>query len=161
MLQVCRQMYHEAALKPFTEASFHFVLVRRECSSGLKLFLDSLVPAQARAIAHLRFSLLRDQFLSSAIPSQLKGLKHVEIHIVTYAMWPGCGDDEPLVQLQDFEDGPGFRTLKNLDLRSLRLTVSIQRLQSVQPTEASKVSILKWMGRLEVGVTHALQSEHH
>jgi hypothetical protein len=151
-------MYHEAALKPFTEASFHFVLVRRECSSGLKLFLDSLVPAQARAIAHLRFSLLRDQFLSSAIPSQLKGLKHVEIHIVTYAMWPGCGDDEPLVQLQDFEDGPGFRTLEKLDLKSLRFTVSIQ---SGQPTEASKVSILKWMGRLEVGVTHALQSERH
>jgi hypothetical protein len=157
MLQACRQMYHEAALKPFTEASFHFVLARKECSSGLKLFLDSLVPTQARAIAHLRFSLLRDQFLSSAIPSQLKGLKHVEIHIATYAMWPWYGDDEPLVQLQDFEDGPGFRTLKKLDLKSLRFTVSIQ---SVQPTEASKASILEWMGRLEVGVTHALQSEH-
>jgi len=157
MLQVCRQMYHEAALKPFTEASFHIVLVSEECSSSLKRFRASLVPTQARAIAHLRFSLLRDQFLSSAIASQFRGLKHVEIHIATYGMWPRWADDEPLGQLQAFENGPGFQTLKKLDLKSLRFTVSIQM---VQMTEAIKVSILEWMGRLEVGITHAVPSEH-
>jgi hypothetical protein len=154
MLQVCRQIYHEAALKPFTEASFHIILVNKYCSPGLKKFLGTLVPAQARAIAHLRISLLKDQFLSSAILPPLSGLKHVEINIATYGH-PRIRD-ESLRQLQAFENGPGFKALKKLGLKSLRLTVLTEHIQGL----AFQVAILAWIRRLEVGITHAVPSEH-
>jgi hypothetical protein len=116
MLQVCRQIYHEAALKPFTEASFHVIIPDRHCRSEMKLFLAMLVPTQARAIAHLRFSLIEDQFLSGTIAKHLTGLKHVEIHTITYYDYP-YQPDQPLHGLQAFGDGKGFKALKRLDLK--------------------------------------------
>lgn len=155
MLQVCRQIYYEAALKPFTEASFHIVLVNKNSSQGSKKFLRTLVPTQARAIAHLRISFLKDQFLSSAMLPPFSGLKHVEIHIATDGSQNWI--EEPLRQLQAFETRPGFKALKKLDLKSLRLTVSIQRYEA---SEALEVAVLECIGRLEVGITHDVPSEH-
>ena len=51
LLQVCRQIYHEAALKPFSQTTFD---VRSPDSYGVRAFLGALVPTQARAINHLQ-----------------------------------------------------------------------------------------------------------
>lgn len=82
----------------------------------MKLFLATLVPTHARAIAHLRFSLIEDQFLSGTIAKHLTGLKHVEIHTITYYDYP-YQPDQPLHGLQAFGDGKGFKALKRLDLK--------------------------------------------
>jgi hypothetical protein len=159
MLQVCRQIYHEAVLKPFTKASFHIAMIDRSCKAQLKRFLATLVPTQARAIAHLRISLLDDQFVSDALASQLRGLKHVEIHVETYY---GNASTElrsmPLRQLYGLEDGKGFTALINLGFRSLRLTVAIRYRDDVyeNPTKVLLFLILNWMARLEVGTTRAV-----
>ena len=156
MMQVCRQIYHEVALKPFAEASFHVIIPDRHCRSEMKLFLATLVPTHARAIAHLRFSLIEDQFLSGTIAKHLTGLKHVEIHTITYYDYP-YQPDQPLHGLQAFGDGKGFKALKELDLKSLRLTVGIDDRRP--PTEHLKAAVLEWMGRFEVGVTHDVPPE--
>jgi hypothetical protein len=154
MLQVCRQIYHEAVLKPFTEASFHIVMIDRSCKAQLKRFLATLVPTQARAIAHLRISLLDDQFLSNAFVSQLRGLKHVEIHVETYysQRTPEL-QIMPILHLYDLEEGKGFTALRNLGLGSLRLTVMI-RYTNDPPPSAALARILHCMSHLEVGITH-------
>lgn len=57
LLLVSRQIYHEAALKPFTEGSFSCVSHDRGKVSGLRPFVDALVPVQAQALAHLRLTI--------------------------------------------------------------------------------------------------------
>jgi hypothetical protein len=52
LLQVCRQVYHEAALKPFTQPTFDFFVGNH----GINYFLAGLVPGQARAITHIRLN---------------------------------------------------------------------------------------------------------
>jgi hypothetical protein len=154
MLQVCRQIYHEAVLKPFIEASFHIVMIDRSCKAQLKRFLATLVPTQARAIAHLRISLLDDQFLSNAFVSQLRGLKHVEIHVETYysQRTPEL-QIMPILHLYDLEEGKCFTALRNLGPRSLRLTVMI-RYRDRSYTADLLGRILHWMSCLKVGITH-------
>jgi hypothetical protein len=127
MLLACRQIYHEAVLKPFTEASFHIIMIDSSCKSQLRRFLATLVPAQARAIAHLRISLLDDLFVDHAFASHFRGLKHVEIHVETYCSHRAPEMEIlPMLQLLDMEHGKGFRALEDLGLRSLRLTVMIR-----------------------------------
>jgi len=161
LLQVCRQIYHEAALKPFTEATFGVTLDGgKRANPQFGRFLATLVPTQARAIAHLRICILSlaldDHFLSSTIASHFEGLKHVEIHIETqgHTLLPNM----PLLQLQKLEHERGFTALKRLDLKSLRLTVGIW---DIDPTEVVTDSILEWIGRLEVGITHAVVPSEH
>lgn len=54
LLLVSRQIYHEAVLKPFTEASFYCLSLDRGRICGLRPFVDALVPAQAKTITRLR-----------------------------------------------------------------------------------------------------------
>lgn len=52
LLRVCRQIYHEAAFRPFSQTIF---VVCGEWWSSSQAFLDALVPTQARSIKHIRF----------------------------------------------------------------------------------------------------------
>jgi hypothetical protein len=83
MLQVCRQIYHEAVLKPFDQTTFHFVTGPRG-SGALSIFPKKLVRQQLRSSANL-WIVSRGYFPSRPLISQFKGLAT-------------CRDRHPLVQ---------------------------------------------------------------
>ncbi|GAB7333785.1 hypothetical protein MBLNU13_g05304t2 [Cladosporium sp. NU13] len=93
LLDICRQLYNEAALKPFSQISFATLARCDDSYSGIQRFVDALIPTQARAIARLRITLHdgpphplypNQNFLIGPIPSKtpmakLKSLTHLEI----------------------------------------------------------------------------------
>jgi hypothetical protein len=149
LLQVCRQIYHEAALKPFSEPTFDFrafdlVNPRRET------FTKKLVPAQARAIAHMRArdgSIFRPP--SKGAVFNLRGLKHVEVHFEIYTgrvLEEDEEEDHPMEDLAWFKRQGAVAWLKNMGLKSIRLTVMAV---GKTPTEEALASIFEWMKREE------------
>lgn len=80
-LLVCRQIHHEAALKPFSQAIFIYEpeTTSARSDSGLQAFLRALIPAQAKAITHLQLTGPVRDVLSSGILPQLKGLRHLRL----------------------------------------------------------------------------------
>jgi hypothetical protein len=80
LLQTCRQVYHEAVLKPLAVNTFHTCC---DCSyfpgQELQCLLNSLVLSQVRAIKHLRLVCGRAIFLRHTTVQQLKGLERLDI----------------------------------------------------------------------------------
>jgi hypothetical protein len=111
LLQVCRQIYNEAVLKPFTQTTFHFTANKTE-SPGANTFMNNLVPQQVRSITHLCVTSKNGYFLKQPLNFKLKGLKHLEIHMPSF--------DRYLAQ------DPVVKELKNLGLHSLRITTFLQ-----------------------------------
>jgi hypothetical protein len=134
ILQVCRQIYHEAVLKPFTQARIYFApgIHRKDEMSPLHDLLDKLVPAQAKAIAHLCGMRIDETFISEKYLSKLKGLKRIDIHFKIWTV-------DPLEQSQKFAELSGFKKLKTLDLESVRFTVDMDN------TDSNKASVLEWI----------------
>jgi hypothetical protein len=154
MLQVCRQMYHEAALKPFTEPTFEFIMVNDQVNRGMVSFLTHLVPVQARAIRHLHLECHRTFKLTKTAANLLKGLQHVEIDISTYNHPDRnlqIGQGEPLHNLGLFKKEGGVKWLKNAGLRSVRFTVTTVSIAAGDgpPTQALWNSIMEWIEREE------------
>jgi hypothetical protein len=141
LLQVCRQIYHEAVLKPFAQATFDFI--------SPEAFLAKLVPGQARAIARTRFMCDVGWLfnLSKGARSSLKGLKHVEIHygIDGYYMPPPFGVNG-LNEVAYYLRGSIFNWLSGISLESLRFTIGIE---SMGLTEALRADILELIERRE------------
>jgi hypothetical protein len=132
LLQVSRQIYHEAVLKPFVQKTFDF-------DSFPDTFLAKLVPTQARAIVRTRFMCSSDLFLNIAkgARSHLKGLNHVEIHLgIALLILP----PQPLDEVTESVQGPTFDWLSGIGLESLRFVVGMEELA---PSEALKSSISK------------------
>jgi hypothetical protein len=141
VLQVCRQIYHEAILTPFTQARIYFA--PGYCmGSGLKDFLDKLIPAQAQAIAHLCGICLRGNFMSEGLLHRLKGLKQIDIHVSARYLITVS----PLEQLESFAQIDGIKRLATLNLASVRFTVDAE---GVQEADYAKVSVLEWIRRQE------------
>jgi hypothetical protein len=146
MLQVCRQMYHEAALKPFTQPTFEFILVNDQINRGMVSFLTHLVPVQARAIRHLHLECHRGFKLTKTAASLLKGLQHVGVDITTYndpQYHFRNGRDRPLADLGKFEQMGGVEWMKTAGLKSVRFTVSIAGGDA--PTQILKDAIMEWI----------------
>jgi hypothetical protein len=138
LLQVCRQIYHEAALKPFSEPTFDFRTFD-SVNPRLETFMKKLVPTQARAIARMRVrngSMFR--LPSKGATFNMRGLKHVEVHFEV------TGRDEeydhPLDELVWFKHEGGVRWLKSVGLSSIRFTVMAV---GKTPTEDVLASILE------------------
>jgi hypothetical protein len=123
-LQASRQIYHEAALKPFQQAMFVFDFVdsqSKEASYGLPAFMNALVPAQVKAITHLRLLSVTPTCIRYAKLPRLEGLKHLEMQVnFSFAHF-----DHTSRLLEDFAASPIVRSLAKLDLRSVRFELGL------------------------------------
>lgn len=94
-LQVSRQIYHEAVLKPFQQACFVFGCDEYIAPGhGIQAFLNALVPAHARTITHVRVPPFGPGYL---LP-MMTGLKHLDIQLFL----PFSNLDLITEQLEDF-----------------------------------------------------------
>jgi hypothetical protein len=160
MLQVCRQIYHEAVLKPFAQITFQLNIGAG--SKGLRtasMLLEKLVPEQGRAIARLCLTANDGVFMSPLLTSKFKGLKHLEIHIKDLRMalgqdnearplkWRGIGQDDGVKppKRKGLAQDHGVKPLKELNLRSLRFTTS------PQPDE-DRAFVLEWIQHQETDI---------
>jgi hypothetical protein len=138
MLQVCRQVYHEAVLKLFTQATFHFTTMRLS-GQDLQAFQNLLVPAQVKAIARFVATSAYGSFIGQALLRKFEGLNHLDIHIVSSFV---TGSQISLWgELEAFEFDPAVLALETLDLKSLRITTD--------HPDSHKAPVLEWIRRLE------------
>ena len=131
VLQTCRQIYHEAVLKPFSVNEFHYTCLGYdfEGDSELMYLIDALNPTQIRAIKHLALVSYLAQFPRRATMQKLTGLRHLRIQIymgsrqrdLTRFDWLGvCNIFATL------PSDPGAAALRKLHLKSLRITTQIE-----------------------------------
>jgi hypothetical protein len=155
LLQTCRQIYHEAVLKPLSINTFHHY-----CDSEyfpgrqLQSLLKSLVPTQVRAIKHLRLVCGRANFLRHTTVQQLKGLENLAIQI----SWSGylCSDFNGGMwkALDEFANENGIEELENLPLKSLRVTTEVESDHILSKNPDPGV-VIAWQKRLESRLTGA------
>lgn len=124
LLQVCRQIYFEAALKPFQRTLFIFDLGKfrlYQGSYGLPIFMDTLLPAQVKAITHLR--ILSDGFfnMEHAKLWRLQRLKHLKLRL----NFRFADFDHILPRLQDLKDDPIVESLVRLKLKSIHVELGL------------------------------------
>lgn len=144
LLATCRQIYHEAVLKPFSQISFIYD-PSPFVSDDLGSFLDALVPAQARAIAHLRLMAEERNFPTARTIKRLGKLERLHICLV--------GDTYISLQqvlnkgVQRFEGAPGFNAIGKLCLGSLRITyeAGVFGMNDLNDSEAAAEAIIKWL----------------
>jgi hypothetical protein len=118
LLQVYRQIYHEAALKPFPQTIF---MVQEKWYAGSRAFLEALVPTQARAIKHIRFMCVDGLCPAYKVMRHLKGLETLVFQLV-----------------EDFEEeGPyrfdfmlehlnkNLKRVKKFDIKSVRICMLV------------------------------------
>jgi hypothetical protein len=146
LLLVCRQIYHEAALKPFSEPLFDvasWTLPDRKYG----FFTSKMVPAQSKAIAHLRVAENELFKISKSAAAKLKGLEHVEVEFV--ARMDGSN---PLAEMERFKKNGGVDWLKGVGLKSVHFTTFVAGDTSkldVEEVEEMEESILEWTEREE------------
>jgi hypothetical protein len=154
LLQVCRQIYHEAVLKPFTEPTFKFMMTDDGVNRGMTSFLDSLVPTQARAIQRLHLTCSQAFDMTKNATSLFKGVQHVEIEISTR------NDAHQVIPLQDlelFKQKGGIEWLKKAGLKSVRFEVTL--FPGDDPTHELRNSIMEWIEREENEIVPAVASK--
>jgi hypothetical protein len=118
LLQVCRQIYHETALKPFSQTIF---MVQEKWHAGSQAFLEALVPAQARAIKHIRFMCVDGLCPAYKVMQHPKGLETLVFQLV-----------------EDFEEEEPYRfdfmlehlnknlkRVKKFDIKSVRICMLV------------------------------------
>jgi hypothetical protein len=146
MLQVCRQIYHEAVLKPFVQIQFQF-----DIGAGFRglrsasLLQEKLVPEQGRAIAHLCVIANDGVFISPLLTSKFEGLKHLEMHITDLRVALGQDNEFQPLKWTGLAQDEGVKPPKKLGLRSLRFTTS------PQPDE-DKAFVLEWIQHQETEI---------
>jgi len=153
LLRVCRQIYHEAVLKPFSQPTF-------DLGEGIVLhwgvgsFMARLVPVQARAIAQIRLTGISRLYRRPKIPnSQLRGLKYVEVQF--FMRTDDFCNDIPLNELSSFRLEGTVERLRKLGLKSMRFTMLIK---GDAPTDRDKALILEWMENAEDEILSKRQS---
>lgn len=114
-------------------------------SDDLGSFLDALVPAQARAIAHLRLMAEERNFPTPRTIKRLGKLERLHVSLV----------GETYISLQQvlnegvgkFEAAPGFNAIGNLCVGSLRITyeAAVFDMNDLNDSEAAAEAIIKWL----------------
>jgi hypothetical protein len=140
LLQVCRQIYHEAALKPFTEPTFAFTM--SQASHGVNSFLTALIPDHARAITHLYINYAHSFKLSKLALNSFRGVKHVEIQV------------HEAGHLEGFKQAGGVEWLKSAGLQSVRFTVRYRLPASDREdiTRQRQAATMAWIEREEADI---------
>lgn len=141
-LQVCRQIYYEAALKPFSENLFSYTVYSGwDLKPGLRSFLEMLVPAQAKAITHLRINVEGLGFLNLPTVAKLNGLEKLDI-AVSFS-YPNL-DRHTLILLEKLLDEPSFKTVPKLRLMSVKILCEVA-CDSSNVTAADRDDVAKWL----------------
>lgn len=81
LLQVCRQIYHEASLKPFSQTTF---IIDGGYYVASRTFLDALVPTQARAITRVRFACHNGICPAFEVMRRLKKLEILTVQVIEH-----------------------------------------------------------------------------
>lgn len=129
LLQVCRQIYHEAALKPFQQTLFTINFGKLGIYQGgrslvgyvFPAFMNALVPAQVKVIARLRLLSASASCINYAKLTRLEGLKHLEIQVnfnFTHFYYTSR-------LLEGFAATPIMRSLVKLNLKSVRVELGL------------------------------------
>jgi hypothetical protein len=132
-LQVCRQIYHEAALKPFQQALFifNFGKLRMHLAGSLlagyalPAFMNALVPAQVKAITRLRLVSAGRTDLDIVKLPRLQGLKHLEMQLdlkITDLNYT-------FRRLEVVAARPQVASLAKLNLKSIRVEMGLAELR--------------------------------
>jgi hypothetical protein len=149
LLKTCRQIYHEAVLKPFSVNEFHhFCESRHFPGRELSNFVKALVPTQARAIKHLRVVFHNAPFLRHTIVQQLKGLERLEVQIALADHYYGTFGNDMWKPLDDFSANLGVEALAEFSLKSLRITTEVES-DYVLSTNPDAAAVVAWQKRLE------------
>lgn len=157
LLLVCRQIYHEAALKPFSKIQLNCQTSYLSPSSTQR-FLESLVPTQARALQLLRLHASGLTFLTYSYVTKLGLFEKLEIAISpTILTMTSDGSDtkwtaEQIVRdLKKHTKFSNSYVMRKVRTKSLRVTCHLNR-EKVQLDEAGKESIEECLKRIEAGV---------
>lgn len=145
-LRVSRQIYHEAALKPFSQTSFNYVGATFGMDNvyGLRAFLDALNPTQARAVANLRLAVGPSGYLNHNTFARLSGLEHLRIDIsLLHWHWYTA-----LARLNGTDTSQWFNEIGNLHLKSLKLSCDLV-CSSSRPSKADEAFLKDWLGLAE------------
>jgi hypothetical protein len=148
LLRVCRQIYHEAALNPFSETTFN-ILGKKELST--RAFFEALVPTQIRAIKRLQFVSKDGECPAPTIMRQLSGVEYFDIELVAWCA-NRSGTTEIINRLQWLY--PLTRKLNNtfvskLDLKRLSVTMIINERLVPRYTRAEGQVLMEFMDRAE------------
>lgn len=141
-LQVSRQIYHEAALKPFSQISFNYVSATFGIDNiyGLRAFLDALNPTQVRAVANFRLAIGPDAYLNHHTFARLSGLEHLHIDMsLQHWHWYTA-----LARSKGVDTGSWFNEVGNLRLKSLKLSCDVV-CSSSRPSKADEASLKDWL----------------
>jgi hypothetical protein len=164
LLQTCRQIYHEAAWKPFAVNRFHYIASPMDSTNRtpiLNLFLAAMVPAQVRAIRHLRVVGDCTVFPCATAIRRLKGLVHIDVQLVL----SDCALDvfcDRLVadiwhHLRHVSDEDVINALAELRLKSAHVTIDVQSAHLLS-TRLDKAAINTWRQLLETKLTKSIAS---
>ena len=125
-LQVCRQIYHEAVLKPFQKSFFTFGFGTVSTNGeglGLQAFMNALVPTQAKAITRLRLLSPSSTLLCCAKLAKLESLRHLDLQLnLNFS-----ASDDILQRLERFANDPLVRSLVKLNLKTIRLDLGLNK----------------------------------
>lgn len=142
--QVCRQIYHETALRPFTHATWDFDRWHFSRRPGSLLF----IPGQVKAITRMQLSDVEGFRDSKKRASFLRGLEHVEVQ---FSVTTDCASakNDPGLQMRTFKNKGGVAWLKGMGLKSVHFTAIAG---GDPPTAEMQDKINKWIERQEAEI---------
>ena len=146
LLQTCRQICHEAVLKPFAINGFqHTCRIFYTKGGELQRLVEAMVPSQIRAIKHLYLFCNNAMFLRHTTIQNLTGLEHLEVKIATSKnSWSFV---RPTI-LESFHSIADVAAVGKLHLKSLRITTEIAS-DEVLSTHPDAAEVVSWQRDLE------------
>lgn len=126
LLQVSRQIYHEAVLKPFQQAFFILncdEIPMYPASYGLPAFMNALAHAQVKAITRLRLLSASSVCICYAKLPRLQGLKHLKLQLDFKFIF--ADSDSVIHELGKFAHDSDMRSLVKLHLNSVRIEIGL------------------------------------
>lgn len=148
-LRACRQIYHEAALKPFSNLLFSYPTKSYwlDNTNGLCAFLDALVPTQARAVTSLRLIIAYSSALERRTIARLSGLTKLEVDFRTFNS--ATPEYTVFASLYMHSKRLWFKEIGNLrHLKALRLSCEVEW-DTLPVTATDEEAITDWLESAE------------
>lgn len=113
LLLVCRQIHHEAALKPFSEIPFYCIIRTGDRVPGLEGFAEALALPQLRALGRMRFVIENTYYgLNTEIYRTLASGRLPDRKVMQ--KFPGLNDIETVLAARLWDETEVRRYLANL-----------------------------------------------
>jgi hypothetical protein len=148
LLRVCRQIYHEAALKPFSEPTFILVELKEICMRAL---FEALVPTQIRAIKHLHFASRGSECPPHSVMRRLSGVEYFNLEVVAWINDHWCIPEinDHLYWLGALTPKLNHTFVSKLDLKKISVTMTINERTVSCYTEAEEQVLVGFVDRAE------------